>query len=118
MCFGVVAALLCVVFCAWCAGWRVRKKVDAHQLPKHVTIYVVMNDQVAATDSGLAAAVVDALATDLMKRDHEASIEVAKLGEKVPSTRVGKSRSGTVSAAHPQEIQLDTTPWKPGKRSV
>jgi hypothetical protein len=88
VCFGVVAALFCVILGACSAGWRVREKADAHQLPKHVTIYVVMSDQVAATDSGLAAAVVDALATELMKRGHEAPIEVAKLGEKVPVPRI------------------------------
>ena len=70
------------------ASWRNRKKSDDHSLAKKITIHVVMSPTVANNDSGLAAAVVDALSTDLLKRGYEAPIEVAEPGQKPPVPRI------------------------------
>jgi hypothetical protein len=81
-------ALLSVGLSVCGAGWRNKLKSADHSLPKKITIYVAMSPAVANSDSGLAAAVVDALATDLIKRGYDAPIEVAKAGEKPPVPRI------------------------------
>lgn len=70
------------------APWHVRDRSSDHRVPKRVTLYVAMSPAVAESDSGLAAAVVDALATELHRRGYEVSTEVAQPGEKPPVPRV------------------------------
>ena len=85
---GIALAVLAVVLAACGAGWSGKVKSDDHELPKKITIYVAMSPAVANNDSGLAAAVVDALSTDLIKRGYEAPIEVAAPGDKPPVPRL------------------------------
>jgi hypothetical protein len=89
------------VLAACGAGWRNQVKSDEHALPKKITIYVAMSPAVANSESGLAAAVVDALSTDLIKRGYEAPIEIAAPGEKPPVPRI-ELRMVASSAGSPE----------------
>jgi hypothetical protein len=59
-------AVLSLAVAACGAGWRGKVKSEHHKLPRKITLYVAMSPAVAEGDSGLAAAVVDALSTDLI----------------------------------------------------
>ncbi|HEX6277359.1 MAG TPA: hypothetical protein VFZ53_30160 [Polyangiaceae bacterium] len=70
------------------AAWLVEEKTEHHALPRRVTLYVAMSPAVAEADSGLAAAVVDALSSRLTQRGYEVPIVVARLDEKPPVPRL------------------------------
>jgi hypothetical protein len=60
----------------------------AISLPSEVTLYVAVSDQVARTDTGNVAAMVDALEADLREAGHTVSIVAARDDERAPIPRV------------------------------
>jgi len=84
----VVALALGTALSGCGAAWLVEEKAEHHELPRRVTLYVAMSPAVVEADSGLAAAVVDALSTRLTQRGYEVPIAVARLGEKPPVPRL------------------------------
>jgi hypothetical protein len=84
----VVVMAVCAVVSGCGAAWLVEEKADNHRLPKRVTLYVAMSPAVAEADSGLAAAVVDALSMRLTQHGYEVPIVVARLGEPAPVPRI------------------------------
>jgi hypothetical protein len=78
----MIASCLAAAFVA-CHPQRAR-----HPLPREVTVYIAVSDQVAKTDSGNVAAMVDAIEADLREGGHFVSIVAARSDERAPLPRV------------------------------
>lgn len=110
-----LAALLAVMGSVGCATyWAKKEQADDYSLPRKVTLYVVMSDEVADGDSGLAAAVVETLEADLKEDGYAVELVVARKGEAPPVPRIElqilDSRSGSAGARNTANVLWGTLP--------
>jgi hypothetical protein len=91
--------LVCAALVA--LGCGPTRPAQAPLLPREVTVYVAVTDQVAKTDQGNVAAMVDAIETDLREEQHAVTIVAARSDEAPPPVRlevqVMSSSSGDAS---------------------